>query len=446
MAPLTPREFYANMQLMSSWDLSHSRAIRFPCGSAGTMPVRDSVRAGVRSQPGGRMSWKHLPRLLAGFALGLACLVGCRDSDETTIKIGIAFDTLQTEYWVASFEAFRAELDRRGIEMIEAVADHDANRQLDQIHTFIARGVDGIIVAPIDAAKVSAALDHASKERIMIHVALIGAAGKMGTRISRSLEPEPDYHVMYVEGDAAGEQRIRERGDTITAFDEAVPAADIVVMAVPDRLVGAVAAKAVPQMRSRAMVVCLDPAGPYAGLIPEGNDVTVFVCHPAHPSVFNEETDMEARFDFFGSGRAKQPIVCALMRGPEADYDKGVALATAMWKPVTRAHRVTIEQMAILEPALSETVAATCITIIREAMEEAVSRGVPREAARDFLLGHVFCELGIIFDESGFPFSDGALEAIEEAKKKIFRPDWKKVFEPDALRQSVARIVGQGRD
>ena len=33
----------------------------------------------------------------------------------------------------------------------------------------------------------------------------------------------------------------------------------------------------------------------------------------------------------------------------------------------------------------------TCITVIREAMEEAVRRGVPREAATDFLLGHVFC-------------------------------------------------------
>jgi hypothetical protein len=149
---------------------------------------------------------------------------------------------------------------------------------------------------------------------------------------------------------------------------------------------------------------------------------------------------MEARFDFFGSGKARQPIVCALMRGPEENYAKEVALATAMWKPVIRAHHVTIEQMAMLEPALSETVAATCITIIREAMEEAIYRGVPREAARDSLLGHVFCELGIIFDKSGFPFSDGALRAIERAKK-IFRPDWKSVFEPEALRESVARIV-----
>jgi hypothetical protein len=51
--------------------------------------------------------------------------------------------------------------------------------------------------------------------------------------------------------------------------------------------------------------------------------------------------------------------------------------------------------------------------------------------------------LGIIFDKAGFPFSDGAMKAIAEAKTRLFRPDWKKVFEPDALRESVLKITGQ---
>ena len=257
----------------------------------------------------------------------------------------------------------------------------------------------------------------------------------MGTRIARSLQSETDYQASYVEGDAAGEARLRERGDAPSSLEEGVSGADVVVLAVPDRLIATISTQAVPRMRAGAMLVCLDPAAPYAGVLPERSDITVFVCHPAHPSVFNEETDMEARFDFFGSGKAKQPIVCALMRGPEADYAKGEKLARAMWKPVLRAHRVTVEQMAILEPVLSETVAATCITVIREAMDEAIRRGVPPDAARDFLLGHVFCELGIIFDKAGFPFSDGAKRAIADAKQHLFQPDWKKVFEPEALRR-----------
>ena len=40
------------------------------------------------------------------------------------------------------------------------------------------------------------------------------------------------------------------------------------------------------------------------------------------------------------------------MQGPEEDYARGEAIARAMYAPVMRSHRVTVEQMAILEPAL----------------------------------------------------------------------------------------------
>jgi hypothetical protein len=166
------------------------------------------------------------------------------------------------------------------------------------------------------------------------------------------------------------------------------------------------------------------------------------VTHPAHPPVFNDETDLEARRDFFGSGKAKQALVCALMQGPESDYARGEALACKIFGPVLRAHRVTVEQMAILEPALSETVAATCLTIIREAMDEAIRCGVPPQAARDFLMGHINIELAIVFNEIDWQFSAGAQKAIEEAKKVLFQPDWKRVFEPANIRESVEKITG----
>jgi hypothetical protein len=277
----------------------------------------------------------------------------------------------------------------------------------------------------------------------MTKIALLGAAGKMGARISRSLAGVPPYEVLCVEGNPEGEQKLQARGDRAWTLPDAVPQADIVIMASPDRIFATVAAQTVPLMRCGAMLVCLDPAGPHAGLIPARTDISIFVCHPAHPSVFNEEANLAARFDFFGSGKARQPIVCALMQGPEEDYHRGEQLATAMWKPVIRAHRVTVEQMAMLEPAMSETVAATCIAVMREAMEEAIARGVPADAARDFLMGHIFCALGIVFDQTEFTFSDGAKKAIADAKQEIFQPDWKKVFEPDVLRRSVARITGQ---
>ena len=124
-------------------------------------------------------------------------------------------------------------------------------------------------------------------------------------------------------------------------------------------------------------------------------------------------------------------------------YALGEAIAARMFGPVLRSHRVTVEQMALLEPVLTETVAATCITVIREAMDEAVRRGVPAEAARDFLLGHISVELAIVFKEIDWEFSAGARKAIEEGKKRMFRPDWKAVFKEENVRDSVASITGE---
>ncbi len=67
------------------------------------------------------------------------------------ITIGVAFETLQTEYWVAGFDAIKAELAKRDLNVLEAIADQDANRQLQQVKNFIARKVDGIILVPKDA-------------------------------------------------------------------------------------------------------------------------------------------------------------------------------------------------------------------------------------------------------------------------------------------------------
>lgn len=75
-------------------------------------------------------------------------------------------------------------------------------------------------------------------------------------------------------------------------------------------------------------------------------------------------------------------------------------------------------------------------------MDEAVRRGVPEAAAREFLLGHFNVEIAIVFNVlPGGTFSDGAKLAIEKAKGELFQPDWKKVFDPEAIRRSVLAIT-----
>jgi hypothetical protein len=274
----------------------------------------------------------------------------------------------------------------------------------------------------------------------MSTIALFGAGGKMGCRITDRLRGSA-YTMHYIEPAATGVANLRERGLAPTPPEEALPDADVVILAVPDRAIGAVAAAAMPALRPGALLICLDPAAPAAGRLALRPDIACVVVHPCHPSVFNDELDLEARHDYFGAIKASQHIVCALAQGSEEDYERGVEIARLMFAPVLNAHRVTVEQMTILEPALVETLAATCITIIREGMDEAIRRGVPADAARDFLLGHLNIELAIVFGQVGSPFSDGALLAIEQARSKLFQPDWKRIFEPDEIQASVRSIT-----
>ncbi len=105
------------------------------------------------------------------------------------------------------------------------------------------------------------------------------------------------------------------------------------------------------------------------------NDVSYFIAHPSHPSVFNWEPTPEAQADFFGGTLAKQTIVCALMQGPETDYDLGESVAKTMYAPVSKAFKITMEQMALLEPALVETLSSSCLDLVREGMEEIIATG-----------------------------------------------------------------------
>lgn len=275
----------------------------------------------------------------------------------------------------------------------------------------------------------------------MTTLAIIGAGGNMGLRTGKTLARFPEkYKLLYVETGEAGQQRIKERGLELCSREQALSEAEIFILAIADNRIKAVAADYVPAAKSGAMFITLDAAAPYAGHLPARADISYFVTHPAHLSVFNDEVG-EARRDYFGSGMAKQAVVSALMQGPESDFARGEAVAKDMFGPILRSHRLSVEQMAILEPALSETVAATLVVVMKEAMDEVIARGMPAEAARDFLLGHINIPLAIVFGEINWDFSAGAKKMIEEAKKELLQPDWKKVFDLENVRKSVLKIT-----
>jgi len=101
-------------------------------------------------------------------ALALNFFAGCGGSKDDRVTIGVAFETLQTEYWVAGFEAIKDELEKRDIRILSAIADSDSNRQLEQIKNFVTRRVDGIIMVPKDAKTSVPAIRAANEADIPI--------------------------------------------------------------------------------------------------------------------------------------------------------------------------------------------------------------------------------------------------------------------------------------
>jgi hypothetical protein len=275
----------------------------------------------------------------------------------------------------------------------------------------------------------------------MVKIALFGAGGKMGTRLSRNLQ-KSDYEVRHVEPGEAGRARLLEElGIDCVDKAAALEDVDVVILAVPDTHIGQVSNEIAPALRPGTIVMALDAAAPFAGHLPDRPDLTYFVTHPCHPPIFNDEEDPAARDDRFGGLHARQSIVNALMQGPEEHYALGEAVARTIWAPILRSHRVTVDQMALLEPGLSETVCASLLYVMREAMEEVVARGVPAEAARDFLLGHMNILGAVIFNHIPGAFSDACNKAITFGKPALMREDWKRVFDKAELAASIERIT-----
>ena len=271
-------------------------------------------------------------------------------------------------------------------------------------------------------------------------IAVIGAGGKMGTRVSNNLA-KTDHTVYYVESSPAGRERIQAAGRSLTDAPEAVKDADIVVLAVPDLALQAVTADLVPLMRSGAIALTLDPAAAYAGLLTTRDDVIQAVAHPCHPSIFLQRTTPEEYADTFGGIAAPQDAIAAVESDDPAHRQIVEDTVRAIYAPVIDVHFVTVKQLAQLEPTLVETVACMIGELLNEALHETIhTMGVPEAAARSILLGHTQVALanGLRGDN---PFSDACLIAMKYGRESIIKDDWKKIFQDDELDKNLAAML-----
>ncbi len=267
-------------------------------------------------------------------------------------------------------------------------------------------------------------------------VVIVGAGGKMGARAAEKIGRQSGFGVLLCESNPEKARALQEGGFQVTPLDDALQQADFVVLAVPDAVIGRIATDAVPRMKTGSTLIMLDAAAAYIGELPHREGVTQMIAHPCHPPFFTEQATPEARRDYFG-GIATQDILVALIEGSREHFSCGTELCKAIFAPVAKAHEVTAEQFAFLEPAMSEMLVATAARLMRLSLDEAIARGVPREAAESFMAGHAQIAMAICFGAEPSPFSDAAQNAIDWGMREIVSPDWKKAYDADVLSSAI---------
>ncbi|MEM1570005.1 MAG: phosphogluconate dehydrogenase C-terminal domain-containing protein [Candidatus Bathyarchaeia archaeon] len=276
------------------------------------------------------------------------------------------------------------------------------------------------------------------ESRGKLTVTIIGAGGTAGSYITDRLL-KGDYNVLLCEKDE-GLIRLQKKGFKAVEMEKAVPISDVVIMTVPDDKISDLSRIIVPLMKRNATMILLDAAAAYIGDVYLRDDCSFVIAHPCHPQLFQEQESAEAYRDFFG-GVAKQDIVIALLHGREENFKIAERICREIFAPVVNCYRLTVDEMAILEPIASEVIIGAASYLMREAFNEVVKHGVSEEAARAFLLGHIRILLAVLFEESSHKISKAAENAIRYGCDRILKPDWRKVFDTKEMEEIIRKIL-----
>lgn len=276
-----------------------------------------------------------------------------------------------------------------------------------------------------------------------IVVSVIGAGGKMGTRVTNNLAKHPDaVELHFCENSEAGIAAIKARGFSVVPADAAVPKSDIVVLAVPDVIIKKVSVGIVAMMKPGATMIILDPAAAVAKELALRDDCSFVVTHPCHPSYFYEQDTPEAHEDYFGGIAAKQDLVMAKIQGDDTNFANAKKVSELMFAPVLNCFVMGIRDIAFLEPTLVEILGASTLYAMAETVNEAERRGIQREAAISFLTGHINILSAVFLGKLGnVQVSDACKVAVGLGNRLVLRDDWKKIWDDDVLDKAIATML-----
>lgn len=108
---------------------------------------------------------KILVTLLA-LSLAIVPTLACAETETTTI--GFAVSTLENPFFVTMKDAAEAKANELGIELVVLDAQDSAEKQASQVEDFIMRGVDLLIINPVDSDAIGTSVVACNNENIPV--------------------------------------------------------------------------------------------------------------------------------------------------------------------------------------------------------------------------------------------------------------------------------------
>lgn len=146
------------------------------------------------------MTIRSLARLaLAGSAFAFLATSAMADG------IGASLLTQQHPFYIELADAMKAEATAKNVKLEVAIANQDLNKQLADVEDFIVKGVDVIVLSPVDSKGVKAVIEKAQKAGIKVITVDVPANG---VKVTSYIGTDN-----YAGGVKAGELMAKELGD-----------------------------------------------------------------------------------------------------------------------------------------------------------------------------------------------------------------------------------------
>ncbi len=106
---------------------------------------------------------KMIAAVAASFTMAAGTAVHAQD-----VTVGVSWSNFQEERWKTDEAAIRGALDEAGADYISADAQSSASKQLSDVESLIAQGVDALIILAQDASAITPAVQRAADEGIPV--------------------------------------------------------------------------------------------------------------------------------------------------------------------------------------------------------------------------------------------------------------------------------------